>query len=112
MSEHFSGRPVYEWQVPFGLDEAFGYKSIATAADVICNGKTIKNYANMEWKQRSSENGKGLLLENENTQQQIYLIDSNNASEMISQWSPQKVVIHCGAERLLTQMKSKFGAHE
>ena len=89
LSDHCSGRPVYEWRVPFGLDEAFaiGYNSIAT---------TIENYANMErdyyW--------------NENTQHQICMIDSNNASGMISQWSPQTVVIQCGTERLLTQMKS------
>ncbi len=27
LSDHCLGRPVYEWQVPYGLDEAHGYKN-------------------------------------------------------------------------------------
>ncbi len=69
--------------------------------------KTVENYAGIEWKAVNSEN-QGLLLQNENTQQQICLIDSGNASELISKWAPSTVVIQCGAERLLSQMKSAF----
>ncbi len=34
LEDQCDGRHVYEWQVPYGLDEACGYKSVQTAVDV------------------------------------------------------------------------------
>eukprot|EP01084_Bolivina_argentea_P214078 363497_1 len=107
LEDHCDGRPVYEWQVPYGLDEAYGYKSVQTAVDVLCNEKTVENI-NMQWKIISDEKTKGVILENENTSQQICLVDIEHASDNINSWSPTTVVMQCGAEKLLSQMKSTF----
>ncbi len=39
---------------------------------------------------------KGVILENENTSQQICLVDIEHASDNISNWWPTTVVIQCG----------------
>ncbi len=43
---------------------------------------------------------RGVILQNENTQQQIYLVKS-----VSKQWTPYTVVIQCGADKLLNQMR-------
>eukprot|EP01083_Nonionella_stella_P014923 41797_1 len=108
LEDHCDGRPVYEWQVPYGLECAFGYKSVETAVDIICNENALENIQ-MEWVVYSSGDvGKGLLLQNQNTQQEICLIDSHDAASLIKTWNPSTVVIQSGAEKLLSQMKSTF----
>eukprot|EP01083_Nonionella_stella_P051199 135961_1 len=108
LEDHCDGRPVYEWQVPYGLEETFGYKAVDTAVDVICNENALENIQ-MHWKVYSSGDvGKGVLLQNQNTQQEICLIDAHEAASLIKTWTPSTVVVQSGAEKLLSQMKSTF----
>ena len=107
LEDHCDGRPVYEWQVPYGLDEVYGYKSVSTAVDVINNESALENLS-CEWKVDASSQTKGMVLTNVNTQQQICLIDTHSAPETIKTWQPSTVVIQCGADKLLSQMKSSL----
>lgn len=98
LEDHNDGRPVYEWQVPYGLDKAYGYKSVGTAVDVINNEDAINNI-NMNWKVNSGDNTKGIILQNENTMQEICLVDQGSAADTIKNWAPSTVVVkyclHC-----------------
>ena len=100
VEDHCDGRPVYEWQVPYGLDQVYGYKSVSTAVDVICNESALEN-TKMHWKPK----GDG-ILQHTDTLQEICLVDAHSAAETIKSWAPNTVVIQCGAERLLSQMKT------
>merc|ERR1712154_373389 len=72
--------------------------------DVINNEKAIENIA-MHWKVTDNDNQQTILT-NDNTQQQICLVDTASAPDTIKHWQPSTVVIQCGAEKLLNQMKS------
>jgi len=98
---------VYEWQVPYGLDTVYGYESVETAVDVICNEAALEN-TKMEWKLNGGDNAKGIILENQNTMQQLCLVDAASAPDAIKEWEPNTVVIQCAADKLLTQMKSSL----
>merc|ERR1711991_135584 len=56
LEDQCDGRPCYEWQVPYGLDEGYGYKDVSTAVDILGN-----NYSNYNlpsgWEQVSSSDG-------------------------------------------------------
>ena len=92
LEDHCDGRPVYEWQVPYGLHQVYGYKSVETAVDVICNEAALENIK-MEWKLNGGDNSKGLILENENTMQQLCLVDASSAPDAIKNWQPSTVVV-------------------
>lgn len=92
LEDHCDGRPVYEWQVPYGLDTAYGYKSVSTVVDVICNQEKIDNIT-MNWKVNVGDNTKGMILQNENTMQEICLVDQASAADAIKNWSPSTVVV-------------------
>jgi len=55
-----------------------------------------------------TDGSKGTVLTNTNTQQQICLIDAHSAPDTIKNWAPSTVVIQCGADKLLSQMKSSL----
>jgi len=98
------GRPVFEWQVPYGLHQVFGYQSVATAVDVLCSERQLEA-TKMHWKPADGE-GHGLCLENEDTAQRLVVVDAADAPSAIKQWAPSTVVVQCGAERLLHSVQS------
>ncbi|ETO01236.1 hypothetical protein RFI_36204, partial [Reticulomyxa filosa] len=89
------GRPVYEWQVPFGLDEAHGYKDVSTAVDVLGNENALKN-TNFEWKEGTTQ-GNEITLTHPHRNQQVILCTEQNAAKF-----------QRGAELLLSNLTHRF----
>lgn len=93
LEDHCDGRPVYEWQVPYGLHQVYGYQNgVYTAVDIICNEEKLENI-DMKWKVNIGDTTNGIMLINENTQQEICLVEQSNAYDVIKNWSPNTVVV-------------------
>ena len=51
------------------------------------------NNIHMNWKVNTGDNTKGIILQNENTMQEICLVSEGSAADAIKNWNPSTVVV-------------------
>jgi len=102
------GRPSYEWQIPFGIDEINGYKSVITAADVMGNPQAIGNWK-FDWEVIESKDN-GTVLENKRRGMKITIVPSSEGAQRIDEINPDTVIFSYAADKNLKTVKRPWSA--
>ena len=144
LSDHCQGRPVYEWQVPYELDVAFGYRDsmiyidileyidrniaiilgiyyniiiyyiiyifiVSTAVDILGTEEAIENI-DMKWEEIGKQSNGGILFRNNETMQELLICNVQYCDKIISEWTPNTVIMQFGAERNLNSVRSNLSS--